>query len=92
MDKPNEHWSRRFVETIRSYCLAKHRMLRQALDTALEEYLLIRKLVAITTKQIRALSQQKASFKDAEVNTEYTWYWLTKLDDYHHRTTGHETI
>ncbi len=62
MDKPNDHWNRRFVETIRLLpCQTEY--LRQALDTALEEYLLIRKLVTVTTKQIRALSQQKALIK-----------------------------
>ena len=62
MDKPNDYWSRRFMESIRLLpCPTPY--LRQALDTALEEYLLIRKLVGDTTKQIRALSEQKTLAK-----------------------------
>jgi transposase len=62
MDKPNDHWSRRFVESIRLLpCQTEY--LRQALNTSLEEYLLIRKLVSAATKQIRALSQQKTLIK-----------------------------
>jgi transposase len=58
MDKPKDYWSRRFVESIRQLpCPTPY--LRQALDTALEEYLLIRKLVRSTTIKIRALSEQK---------------------------------
>jgi len=58
MDKPKDYWSRRFVESIRKLpCPTPY--LRQALDTALEEYLLIRKLVGSTTIKIRALSEQK---------------------------------
>src|ERR1700682_2381408 len=58
MDKPNDYWSRRFVESIRMLpCQTQY--LRQALDMALEEYLLIRKLVGAATKQIRTLSEQK---------------------------------
>ncbi len=62
MDKPNEYWSRRFVESIRLLpCPTPY--LRRALDTALEEYLLIRKLVGGSTKQIRALSEQRTLVK-----------------------------
>ena len=57
LDKPNDYWSRRFVESIRKLP-CKTTALRQALDTALEEYLFIRKLLSTTTKQIRALSLQ----------------------------------
>jgi transposase len=62
MNKPNDYWSRRFVESIRML-LCQTPYLRQALDTSLEEYLLIRKLVGATTKQIRALSEQKTLIK-----------------------------
>jgi transposase len=62
INKPNDYWSRRFVESIRKLpCQTAY--LRQALDTALEEYLLIRKLVGTTTKQIRALSGEKTLTK-----------------------------
>jgi transposase len=62
MDKPNDYWSRRFVESIRLLpCSTPY--LRQALDTALEEYLLIRKIVGDTTRKIRALSEQKTLMK-----------------------------
>jgi transposase len=59
MDKPNDYWSRRFLESLKTLpCLTP--LLRQTLDTALEEYLLIRKLVGNMTKQLRALSTQKS--------------------------------
>jgi transposase len=59
MDKPNDYWSLRFVESLRKLpCQTPS--LRQALDMALEEYLLIRKLVGDMTKQLRVLSAQKA--------------------------------
>lgn len=55
MDKPNDYWSRRFVDHILKIpCQTE--ALKQALHTAMEEYLFIRKLVGSTTKQIRALS------------------------------------
>src|SRR5260221_8735099 len=59
MDKPNEYWSRRFVESLKTLP-GLTRLLRQALNTALEEYLLIRKLVGDMTKQLRTLSEQKS--------------------------------
>jgi len=59
MDKPNDYWSCRFVESLRKLpCQTPS--LRQALDMALEEYLLIRKLVGNMTKQLRVLSAQKS--------------------------------
>ena len=62
IDKPKDYWSRRFVESLRSLpCATPY--LRQALDTALDEYLLIRKLVGASTKQIRVLSEQKTLIK-----------------------------
>lgn len=55
MDKPKDYWSRRFVEHILKLpCQTE--ALQQALQTAMEEYLFIRKLVGSTTRQIRALS------------------------------------
>ena len=55
LDKPKDYWSRRFVEHILKLpCQTE--ALQQALQTAMEEYLFIRKLVGSTTKQIRALS------------------------------------
>jgi transposase len=59
MDKPNEYWSRRFVESLKTLP-GLTPLLRQALDTALEEYLMIRKLVGNMTKQLRVLSAQKS--------------------------------
>jgi transposase len=59
MDKPNEYWSRRFVESLKTLP-GLTPLLRQALDAALEEYLLIRKLVGNMTKQLRVLSRQKS--------------------------------
>jgi transposase len=65
MDKPNDYWSRRFVESLKTLP-GLTPLLRQVLDTGLEEYLLIRKLVGDMTKQIRVLSTQKsfASLQD----------------------------
>jgi transposase len=58
MDKPNDYWSLRFVESLRKMpCQTPS--LRQALDMALEEYLFIRKLVGGMTKQLRVLATQK---------------------------------
>lgn len=59
MDKPNEYWSRRFIESLKTLP-GLTPLLRQTLDTALEEYLMIRKLVGDMTKQIRLLSTQKS--------------------------------
>jgi len=59
MDKPNDYWSRRFIESLKTLPDLTP-LLRQALDTALEEYLFIRKLVGDMTKQLRALSAQRS--------------------------------
>lgn len=59
MDKPNDYWSLRFIESLKKLT-CQTPILRQALDMALEEYLLIRKLVGNMTKQIRELSTQKS--------------------------------
>jgi transposase len=63
-DKPKEYWSRRFVESLRNLP-CKTQELRQALDTAMTEYLFIRKLVTVVTKQIRALALQ-TSFSEIQ--------------------------
>ena len=91
MDKPNDYWSRRFIESLKTLPSLTP-LLRQALDTALEEYLFIRKLVGDMTKQIRALSTQKSFAHVTEFDTRYTWNRVAKLNGYYHRTTGHETI
>ena len=59
MDKPNDYWSRRFVESLKTLP-GLTPLLGQVLETALEEYLLIRRLVGDMTRQIRALSVQKS--------------------------------
>lgn len=59
MDKPNDYWSCRFIESLKTLP-GLTPLLRQTLDMALEEYLFIRKLVGDMTKQLRALSAQKS--------------------------------
>lgn len=59
-DKPKQHWSRRFIETLQQLPCGSE-PLRLALTIAVEEYLQVRKLLSQATKQIRALSEQ-ASF------------------------------
>jgi transposase len=59
MDKPNDYWSCRFIESLKTLP-GLTPLLRQTLDTALEEYLFIRKLVGDMTKQLRVLSAQKS--------------------------------
>lgn len=59
MDKPNDYWSRRFLESLQALPDITP-LLRQTLDIALEEYLFIRKLVGDMTKQLRVLSTQKS--------------------------------
>lgn len=51
------HWSRKFVESLRQLDCGSQ-PLRQSLDLALEEYLQIRKLLSLATKQVRSLSKQ----------------------------------
>jgi transposase len=66
MDKPNDYWSRRFVESIMKLpCQTE--ALRQTLNTAIEEYLFIRKLVGAATKQIRNLSLQSSLNKTQQL-------------------------
>lgn len=57
LDKPKQYWSRRFIESLKKMDCSTP-WLRQALDLAIEEYLLIRKLLSFATKQIRSLSTQ----------------------------------
>ena len=57
LDKPKQYWSRRFIESLKKMDCSTP-WLRQALDLAIEEYLLIRKLLSLATKQIRSLSTQ----------------------------------
>jgi len=57
VDTPTQYWSRRFIESLKKLP-CETMPLRQALDLAIEEYLLIRKLLSFVTKQIRVLSQQ----------------------------------
>ena len=54
-DKPKQYWSRKFIESLRKLDCASE-PLRHALDIATEEYLLVRKLLSLATKQIRTLS------------------------------------
>ncbi len=92
MDKPNDYWSRRFVESSKNLGLPNSLLLRQTLDTALEEYLLIRKLVGDMTKANTGTISTENTCKYAEVDTRYTWNRIVELNDYYYRATGHETI
>jgi transposase len=57
-EKSQKYWSRKFLEILRQiHC--ETQSLRYALNTAIEEYLQIRKLLSLTTKQVRTLSQQE---------------------------------
>jgi transposase len=58
MDKPKDYWSGRFVESFTSLP-GLTLLLRLVFDAALEEYLMIRKLVGHMTRQLRTLSTQK---------------------------------
>jgi transposase len=57
-EKSQKYWSRRFLEILRQMP-CETQPLRYALDTAVEEYLQVRKLLSQTTKQVRILSQQE---------------------------------
>jgi len=55
--RPQQYWHRRFIESLKQLpCDTEP--LRQTLHTAIEEYLLVRKLLMAATRQIRLLSQQ----------------------------------
>jgi len=56
-DKPKQYWSRRFIESLKQLPCGTV-PLRQALDIAIEEYLLVRKLLSHATKLIRILAEQ----------------------------------
>jgi transposase len=56
-EKAQQYWSRRFMETLRQIP-CETQSLRYALDTAIEEYMQVRKLLSHVTKQVRALSKQ----------------------------------
>ena len=57
-DKPKQYWSRKFVESLKQLdCGSKP--LREALDLAIEEYILIRQLLSKATKKVRELSGDK---------------------------------
>jgi transposase len=54
-DKPKQYWSRKFLESLRQLdCGSKP--LREALDLAIEEYILVRQLLTKATKKVRELS------------------------------------
>jgi|SRR5215210_609652 len=54
-DKPKQYWSRKFVESLKQLD-CRSEPLRQTLDLAIEEYVLIRQLLTKATKRVRALS------------------------------------
>lgn len=56
-DKPKQHWSKRFIEALNQLPCGSE-TLRLALTIAVEEYLQVRKLLSLATKQIRVLSEQ----------------------------------
>jgi transposase len=57
-DKPKQYWSRKFIESLRQLdCGSKS--LREALDLAMEEYILVRQLLTKATKKVRELSNDK---------------------------------
>lgn len=57
VDKPKQYWSKKFIDSLKQLpCGSDY--LRQALNIAIEEYLLVRKLLSYATRQIRILSLQ----------------------------------
>ena len=57
-DKPRQYWSRKFLESLRQLdCGSKS--LREALDLAIEEYILVRQLLTKATRKVRELSTDK---------------------------------
>lgn len=54
-DKPKQYWSRKFIEKLKQLDCGSE-PLRQALDLAIEEYILVRQLLTTATKKVRALS------------------------------------
>lgn len=55
VDKPKQYWSRKFIESLKQLDCGTE-PLRQALDLAIEEYVVIRKLLTTATKKVRDLS------------------------------------
>ncbi len=58
-DKPKQYWSKRFIETLNQLPCGSE-PLRLALTIAVEEYLQVRKLLSLATKQVRVLSEQSS--------------------------------
>jgi transposase len=56
-DRPQQYWSHRFTESLKQLPMETE-ILRQTLYIAIEEYLLVRKLLRQTTQQMRILSAQ----------------------------------
>ena len=63
-DKPKQYWTRRFIESLRRLP-CENESLRHALDLAIDEYLSVRKLLMIATRQVRKLSVE-SSFSEAQ--------------------------
>lgn len=63
-DKPKQYWTRRFIESLRRLP-CENELLRHALDLATDEYLSVRKLLMIATRQVRKLSVE-SSFSEAQ--------------------------
>ncbi len=63
-DKPKQYWTRRFIESLRRLP-CENESLRHALDLAIDEYLSVRKLLMIATKQVRKLSVE-SSFSESQ--------------------------
>jgi|SRR5215468_3568992 len=55
VDRPKQYWSRKFIESLKQLDCSSD-ALRQALDLATDEYLLIRQLLTMATKKVRELS------------------------------------
>lgn len=63
-DKPKQYWTRRFIESLKRLP-CENESLRHALDLAIDEYLSVRKLLMIATKQVRKLSVE-SSFSESQ--------------------------
>jgi len=63
-DKPKQYWTRRFLESLRRLP-CENESLRHALDLAIDEYLSVRKLLMIASKQVRKLSVEP-SFSESQ--------------------------
>lgn len=58
IDKPRQYWSRKFIESLKQlHCDSE--ALRQALDLAIDEYMLTRQLLTTATKKVKELSASK---------------------------------